>query len=135
VKIQKIAEKGTKMTSREAVVWALKYLIDELKSDLLEAKQVILSIAPGTGQGDDIWIRTERIHAVAEVTIAGKGQKWGDIKGNKRQNFNKKIRELKNRHKVTHRYLFVNDSIANSMPRKDEIKVVGISEAPNKAKG
>lgn len=120
-----LGEKGAKMNQEESVVWALKYLIGELKTDLLQAEHVNLGIVPRSGHGDDIWIRTEKIHVVAEVTLCGKGKKWSRIKGPQRQNINKKIKELTSHRGVTHRYLFVADSIASSLKR-DGITVVGI---------
>lgn len=95
------------MTSNEAVLRAGERLLKVHRDELLLAKQVSMSFVPNFGHGDDLWLRTETLHAIGEITTSGAGKAWGDIRGTKRREIQRKIRILDEREGVTHRYLFV----------------------------
>jgi hypothetical protein len=117
------------MTTTEAVIWSFRDLLDRHQNDLLEAEQVNSGFLPKAGHGDDIWLRTERVHIVAEVTLSGEGCSWGDTVGVKRQNIIDKLQKLRQRTGATHRYLFLAECIAASVQKRvnpGEVMVVGI---------
>ena len=118
------------MTSNEAVLVAVEWILTNHRSDLLTAKQVALCFLPNFGHGDDVWLRTETLHIVGEVTTSGAGETWAGIRGPKRQNINKKIEALRRRQGVTHRYLFVvGDGLARSLQNRagDDVTVVSLA--------
>jgi hypothetical protein len=101
------------MTSTEAVILALNILLERHKADIAQANQVNIGLNPKFGHGDDIWIRTEKIHVVAEITIAGADSLHAAPKGPTRQEIIKKIGLLRERHAVTHKYFFVSEAFAD----------------------
>lgn len=106
---------------RKAVLDSAKILLDRYASDIIDSEQVILSIVPGTGHGDDIWLRSESIHCVAEVTASGSGRRWRELNPRIKRNITVKLRHLNERQHVTDRYLFVgSDSIVNALQRKPD---------------
>jgi hypothetical protein len=118
------------MNPDEAVLWAFKWLVDHHSEDLLSAEQVNFGLLAKSVAGDDIWLRTNRIHVVAEVTMSGAGIPW-PANGRIRQEIVAKIGELRNRLGVTHKYLFVGESIAASVAKRrdtDGIKVVPVPQ-------
>jgi hypothetical protein len=109
------------MTTAESVIKALEQLLKIHRVDIMRAEQVNIGFLPNTGHGDDIWLRTEHIHVVAEVTLAGSGSLKSAPNGVKKQEVIEKIRMLHDRRDVTHAYLFVAETIVDWTRNRHDI--------------
>ncbi len=118
------------MGTGESVLWSFNWLLDVHRAELSNSQQVNCGLLPGAGHGDDIWVRTERLHVIAEVTLSGLGSRWTDVVGPKRQIIVAKIDKLRDRIGVTHKYLFVSESIAVSIQGRYDIGDVQVVAIP-----
>jgi len=119
------------MNQRKAVLDSAKFLFSTHASDILGSEQAILSIVPGSGHGEDIWLRTESIHCIAEVTISGWNKRWTSVNPNTKKVIRAKLRHLSDCASATHRYIFVgNESIASALRRRPESAAVSIQVVP-----
>jgi hypothetical protein len=92
-----------------------------------------MSFVPNCGHGDDIWLRAENLHAVAEVTTSGANETWAAINHEVKQRINEKLQALGDCRGATHRYLFVvGSSLANSLAAKapSDVNVVDLAGTP-----
>jgi hypothetical protein len=118
------------MTPTEAVLAAVSILLEKHKADITQANQVNIGINPKFGHGDDIWLRTELIHAVAEVTIIGAGSAKSSPKGPSKTELMEKVRKLNGRSGVTDKYLFVAENFERWFVRRQDLGDVEVLIVP-----
>ena len=114
------------MTPTEAVIHSLNMLLERHKDDIAQANQVNIGLNPKFGHGDDIWIRTEKIHVVAEVTITGSERTENMPLGTRRMKLDAKVRKLVDRSGVTHKYLIVPANCAASYGQRKGLEDVEV---------